>query len=144
MHIEAHLLGPRAPGLVAETVRVLPVGRRVEAVVPRRHALPVDLVPPPAAVVVLVLGGPRDPKVQLQVARAPEFPVPDLERHRHLVAFVQVLVEAFARVRAQLDVVRLGYGGPEGGGGEGCYEGGEEGAHPVRSWWAWGWVGEVG
>ncbi len=45
------------------------------------------------------------PKVNLQVTAAAEFPVADLERDRHLVVLVQLLVEAFALVRLHLDVV---------------------------------------
>lgn len=54
-------------------------------------------------------------EVDLQVACATKLPVADLERHRHLVVFVQALKETLAAVGGQLDVVRR-HGGEEPGG----------------------------
>ena len=48
------------------------------------------------------------PKVNVQTPATAKLPVSDLERNRHLVVFVQRLVEALPRVRFQLDVVRAG------------------------------------
>lgn len=45
------------------------------------------------------------PEVDLDVTTAAEFPVADLESNGHLVIGVEGLVEAFARVSPQLDVV---------------------------------------
>lgn len=50
------------------------------------------------------------PEIDLQVATASEFPVSDLEGDGHLVILVQGLVEAFAGVSPELDVV-CGHGG---------------------------------
>lgn len=48
---------------------------------------------------------PTYPEVNVEVAGAAKFAVADLECHRHLVTAVQVLVEALAAMRRQLDVV---------------------------------------
>lgn len=45
------------------------------------------------------------PEINLQIARAPEFPISHLKRHGHLVVLVQDLVEAFPRVWTHLYVV---------------------------------------
>ena len=61
-------------------------------------------------------------EIDIEVPATAELAVRDLEGHGHLVAFVQLFVEAFARVGAHLDVVRQGggeEGGKEGAGGEG-------------------------
>lgn len=54
------------------------------------------------------------PEIHLEVPGASEFAIADLERHGHLVVFVEDLVEAFARVGAHLDVVAPRCGGEEG------------------------------
>lgn len=46
------------------------------------------------------------PEINVQVSAAAEFPVADLEGHRHLVVLVQLLVEALALVRFHLDIMR--------------------------------------
>lgn len=46
------------------------------------------------------------PKVNIEVSAAAEFAVADLEGDGHLVVRVQLLMEALARVRLELDVVR--------------------------------------
>jgi hypothetical protein len=46
------------------------------------------------------------PEINLQVPCAPKFPIPHLKRHCHFVVFVQLLVETFSPVSAQLDVMR--------------------------------------
>lgn len=53
------------------------------------------------------------PEVYLQVAGAAEFPVPHLECDSHFVIFVELLMEAFSRVRAEVDVVRCDEGEKE-------------------------------
>lgn len=45
------------------------------------------------------------PEVDVEVPGAPKLPVTDLEGHRHLVTLVKRLVEAFAAVGGQGDVV---------------------------------------
>ena len=45
------------------------------------------------------------PEVDVQVLAAAKLSVADLECHRHLVVLVQLLVEAFSRVRAEIYVV---------------------------------------
>jgi hypothetical protein len=47
-----------------------------------------------------------NPKVYVQVSTAAKLAVADLESDCHLVVRVQLLVEAFARVRLELNVVR--------------------------------------
>ena len=46
------------------------------------------------------------PEVNIEVTSTPKLPIADLERHRHLVILAQRLVEAFAAVGGQADVVR--------------------------------------
>jgi hypothetical protein len=46
-----------------------------------------------------------DPEIDLQVSAPAKLSVADLEGDRHLVVLVQLLVEAFSRVRLHLDVV---------------------------------------
>lgn len=62
------------------------------------------------------------PEINLQTPRTAKLAVAHLERHGHLVVPVQVLVEAFVRVGAQLDVVGEGceWEEPEQAGEEGC------------------------
>ena len=48
------------------------------------------------------------PEVNVEVPGAPKLPVADLEGHGHLVALAQRLVEAFAAVGGQGDVVGAG------------------------------------
>ena len=50
------------------------------------------------------------PEINLQVSAAAKLPVADLERDCHLVVLVEGLVEAFAGVSPELDVV-CGHGG---------------------------------
>lgn len=50
------------------------------------------------------------PKVDVQIPTTPEFSVADLECDRHLVILVQHLMEALARVRFHLNVVRIAEG----------------------------------
>lgn len=45
------------------------------------------------------------PEVNIEVPATPELPIADLERDRHAVIAMQVFVEAFSRVRLQLDGV---------------------------------------
>jgi len=47
------------------------------------------------------------PEIYIQIPTTPKLPIAHLERHGHLVVLVQGLVEAFARVRFHLDVVRI-------------------------------------
>lgn len=64
------------------------------------------------------------PEVNVQVAATAKFAVADLEGHGHLVVGMELLVEAFARVGLELDVVGRGEadeiaeGGDNGGGRE--------------------------
>lgn len=46
------------------------------------------------------------PKVYVQVAGRPKFPIADLVGHCHLVILVQGLVEAFPAVGWELDIMR--------------------------------------
>lgn len=64
------------------------------------------------------------PEVNLQIAAASKLPIADLERDRHLVILVEVLVEAFPRMRAHLDVVAEG--DPEQAGQSGAARGERE------------------
>ena len=48
------------------------------------------------------------PEVDVEVSGAPKLPVADLEGHGHLVALAQRLVEAFATMGGQGDVVGAG------------------------------------
>jgi hypothetical protein len=50
---------------------------------------------------------PTYPEVQIQVPTASKLPVADLEGNGHPVVGVQHLVEALARVRSELNVVRI-------------------------------------
>lgn len=59
------------------------------------------------------------PEVKLQIPRATKLPIPNLECDRHLIIFMQDLVEAFSLMGAHLDVVREG-------GGEEAQESGEQ------------------
>ena len=45
------------------------------------------------------------PEVHVKVPCTAKFPIPNLECDRHLVIFVQLLVEAFSRVGLELDIV---------------------------------------
>lgn len=47
-------------------------------------------------------------EVDIKIATATKFSVANLEGDRHLVILVQRLVEAFSRMGAELDVVRVG------------------------------------
>lgn len=60
------------------------------------------------------------PEVDIDISTSTKFPVTDLEGHGHQIILVQVLVEAFSRVRLELD-------GVCGGGGEPPQRGDEEG-----------------
>ncbi len=50
------------------------------------------------------------PEIDFQIARTSELPIAHLKCHRHLVILVKLLVKAFARMGAHLDVVRMGGG----------------------------------
>ena len=91
---------------------MFPIIPRIKGVIARGHRFLIDQV---------LVRGADDPEIDFQVARAAEFPVADLERDGHFIVLVQDLVEAFALVGAELDVVR------EGGGGEKAQEGGGKG-----------------
>ena len=51
--------------------------------------------------------GGRYPKVDFKVTRTAKLAVPHLKSHGHFVIFMEILMEAFARVCAQLDIVTL-------------------------------------
>ena len=72
--------------------------------------------------------GTTHPEINLQIPAPAELPVSDLKCDRHLVPLVQVLVEAFSRMRIQLDVV-----GPGQGDEEDEEEGGKEAGGGARS-----------
>jgi hypothetical protein len=46
------------------------------------------------------------PEINVQIAGALEFSVAYLERHRHLVIFVEILPEAFTPMRLKLNAMR--------------------------------------
>ena len=48
------------------------------------------------------------PEVNIEVSSTPKLPIANLEGHRHLVIFAQGLVEAFAAVGGQANVVGAG------------------------------------
>lgn len=50
--------------------------------------------------------GKTNPEINIQVPTTAKLAIPDLKCHRHPVVLVQLLVEAFSRMRLQLDVVR--------------------------------------
>lgn len=75
-------------------------------------------------------------EVDIKISTATKFSVANLEGDRHLVVLVQRLVEAFSRMGAELDVVRVG-DGKEGEGGEeesenGCHRGQSVGVGTFR------------
>lgn len=117
VHIEGDLLGVGGPVLVAEAVRVPPVHGRDEGVVSARDGAFVRLVAvgwvldlallcqlscQSLRFVVYVLAY---PEIYVEVAGAAELAVTDLEGNGHLVVGVQLLVEAFPRVRFEEDIV---------------------------------------
>jgi hypothetical protein len=118
VHVEGYLLAVRAPVLVAEAVDVLAVVLRVEGVVAVRYVLLEGLI---------LARGIRDldlghynlarssgrveleklayPKVDIQVSGTAKFSIADLEGDGHLVLIVKLLVETFAAMGRELDVV---------------------------------------
>jgi hypothetical protein len=46
------------------------------------------------------------PEINVQISTPTKLPVPNLESDGHLVVCVKLLMEAFSRVRLELDVVR--------------------------------------
>lgn len=126
MDVERDLLRVGGPALIAEAVGVSAVAARGERVVFRRDGLLVVLA---VSVGVLdlelergqqsvSLGRPhqhRDnfttyPEINVQIPTASKLSVAHLEGDGHQVVLVQVLVEAFSRVRLELDGV-CGRGG---------------------------------
>lgn len=115
MDVERHLLRVGCPALVAEAVDVFAVAAGRERVVFGGNSLSVVL--PIASGIFDLYEKKSDqqasstasaatyPKVDLQIAAAAKLAVTDLEGDRHLIVAVQCLVEAFARVGAELDVV---------------------------------------
>ena len=67
-------------------------------------------------------------EIDVEVAAAAKLTVRDLEGYGHFVVFVQLLMEALARVGAHLDVVR------EGGAEGGEEDAGREGREEHRGW----------
>ena len=61
----------------------------------------------PNALPFCISGKTTYPEVQIQVSTASKLPVADLEGNGHPVVGVQHLVEALARVRSELNVVRI-------------------------------------
>lgn len=123
--VERDLLGVGAPVLVAEAIEVLAIMLGVEGVVAVGHVLLEGFVlahgvrdlpggdhlsahqrscqtdpPRPHAAT-----WPPYPKVNVQVAGAAKLAVADLEGDGHTVVSVELLVEAFAAVGGELDVV---------------------------------------
>jgi hypothetical protein len=88
-----------------------------------------------------ITSGPTYPEVQIQVATSSKLAVADLEGDGHPVVGVQHLVEALARVRSELDVVRIA----ENHTGQEYQQRTEEARHVCgvaasRGWcWSWSW-----
>lgn len=65
------------------------------------------------------------PEINIQISTTTKLPVAHLEGNSHLVVLVQDFVEAFPRMRLELDVVRIA----EGEQGQNCQEESDEKRH---------------